>query len=56
MLETRKIKINNLQEIETEQLIQDIEQSKDFHIYEISDSDQNTEILVKIINKRKMIF
>lgn len=44
-----KIRINNLEEIETDQLIWEIENSKDFFVYELNDSQENAEILVKII-------
>ncbi|WP_022935314.1 hypothetical protein ACJA28_01390 [Mesomycoplasma moatsii] len=44
-----KIQINNLEEIETDQLIWEIENSKDFFVYELNDSQENAEILVKII-------
>ncbi|MBD5423463.1 MAG: hypothetical protein HDR43_03120 [Mycoplasma sp.] len=50
----KKIIVNDLEQIEVDQLIWDIENSSDFYIYELDDSDKNTEvvnILVKIINK-----
>ncbi len=51
----KKLNISNLEEIETDQLIWDIEHSKDFYIYEINDNDNSSEILVKIINKDSSI-
>lgn len=52
----KKIIIKNLEQIEVDQLIWDIEKSKDFYIYEIEKNndlknDKMTNILVKIINK-----
>lgn len=52
----KKIIIKNLEQIEVDQLIWDIEKSKDFYIYEIEKNedlkdDKMTSILVKIINK-----
>lgn len=52
----KKIIIKNLEQIEVDQLIWDIEKSKDFYIYEIEKNedlkdDKITSILVKIINK-----
>lgn len=45
------IKVETLDEIDTDQLIWDIENSKDFFIYEIDDNEDSTNILVKIICK-----
>ncbi len=49
----KKINIQNLEEIDVDQLIWDIEESNDFYIYEIKNSEESeyTNILVKIITK-----
>ncbi len=52
---SKNIKINNFEQIETDQLIWEIENSKEFFIYEIKDSEEVTEILVKIINSDNSI-
>lgn len=51
----KKIIIKNLEQIEVDQLIWDIEKSKDFYIYEIDknrnlENDKMINILVKIID------
>ena len=60
------IKIYNLEEIGTDQLIWDIENSKDtkykdpviegFFVYELNNDDENVEILVKIIKENDSFF
>ena len=50
------IKIYNLEEIGTDQLIWDIENSKDFFVYELNNDDENIEILVKIIKENDSYF
>ena len=46
----KKIKINNIEQIETDQLIWEIENSCDFYVYELSEDENSINILVKIIN------
>lgn len=48
----KKIKINNIEQIETDQLIWEIENSNDFYIYELYDSNEQVNVLVKIINNK----
>ncbi|MBR3832521.1 MAG: hypothetical protein IKJ72_02710 [Mycoplasmataceae bacterium] len=50
------IKIYNLEEIGTDQLIWDIENSKDFFVYELNNDDENVEILVKIIKENDSFY
>lgn len=51
-----EIKINDFEQIDSDQLIWYIDNSKNFYVYEIKNDDEVVDILVKIENEKDEIY